>query len=259
MIFAAAGRIKELEGTGAAGQNAAVEETLPLADTTQPRPRIAVIILAAGRSRRMGRAKALLPLDGKPLLAHVIDTAVAAEELGPVVVVTGHEPGALEPILVPRSVRAVHNENFEQGGMLSSVQAGVAAVAGEADAAFVMLADQPLVRVATLRTMASAYRARRPRVIVPTYGGKRGHPVLMCGRGFVEILALTGDATLKTYTAAQAERTLELPADDAAVLDDLDTPADYADALRRVAPPSSYRETLDGADAAGRSEACPSP
>jgi molybdenum cofactor cytidylyltransferase len=216
--------------------------------------RFAAVVLAAGQSRRMGRPKALLPLAGKPILAHVLDTLRAAGCIGPVIVVTGHQPQDLEPILRGRAVERVHNGNFERGGMLSSVQAGLAAVAGRAEAVFVVLGDQPLVRPRTLRTMASAYAARRPRGVIPTCDGRRGHPVLLCAGGIDQILALPEGATLKTYTAGHNERMLELPVIDPAVLHDIDTPADYAAALARV-----ERERIDDDDDDQRSQACPSP
>lgn len=183
----------------------------------------------------MGRAKALLPLAGKSLLAHAIESFVAVESIDPVVVVTGHAAEALDGVLDVYPVRRAHNRAYDAGGMISSVKAGVAAAAGDgADAVFVSLVDHPMVRPDTLRRMISAYRARRPRVLVPAHGGKRGHPILLCARGIGEILALPAGATLKTYTAAHAQQNFELEVDDPAVLQDLDTPADYAAAVRAL-------------------------
>ena len=200
-------------------------------------PRIAAVVLAAGFSTRMGQPKALLPFGGKPLLACVIETIAAAGGIAPIVVVTGHAAEAVGKILADLANPAVHpvtNPAYATGGMLSSVQTGVAAVMGKADAFFVVLGDQPMVRPATLAAMAGAWRDKRPRVLLPTFDGKHGHPILLSVEGADEILSLPPEATLKSYTSTQSERTLELPIDDPAVLADIDTPADYQAAVERL-------------------------
>jgi molybdenum cofactor cytidylyltransferase len=123
--------------------------------------------------------------------------------------------------------------------MISSVQRGVEAVAGKADAFFIVLGDQPMVRPGTMRAMADAWRAKRPRVLLSTYGGKHGHPILLAADGADEIRSLPSDATLKTYTSKYSEHTLELAIDDPAVLHDIDTPADYQAAVQRLADRSN--------------------
>src|SRR5439155_10739718 len=116
----------------------------------------------------------------------------------------------------------------ERGTMLSSVKAGLAAVEHRAQGAFIVLGDQPLVLPATLRTMASAYWARRPRVIVPTHAGRRGQPVLLCTRGIREILALSDHATLDSYTSRHSHQTMEIMLDDPAIVRAFNAPADQA-------------------------------
>ena len=199
--------------------------------------RIAAVVLAAGLSARMGRPKSLLPLGGKPLLGHVIEAIVSAgktERIEPIVVVIGHAAQEVGKILQSFPVHPVHNPAYATGGMLSSVQTGVAAVMGKADAFFVVLGDQPMVRPATLAAMAAAWREQRPRVLLPTFDGKHGHPILLSVEGADEILSLPPDATLKSYTSRQSERTSEVAIDDPAVLADIDTPADYQAAVERL-------------------------
>src|SRR5205814_1793926 len=122
------------------------------------------------------------------------------------------------------------------GGMLSSVQTGVAAVMAQADAFFVVLGDQPLVRPETLSRMCDAWARSRPRVLLPSHAGKHGHPILLSSEGAHEILSLSRDRdTLKTYTSRRTEQTLELAIDDdPAILSDVDTPADYQAAVERM-------------------------
>ena len=214
-------------------------------------PRIAAVVLAAGLSTRMGQPKALLPFGGKPLLACVIETIAAVGGIAPIVVVSGHAAEAVGKILADLANPAVHpvtNPAYATGGMLSSIQSGVAAVAKQADAFFIVLGDQPMVRVQTLRSMMRAWREKRPRVLLPTCDGKHGHPILLSCEGAGQILSLPRDATLKTYTSTQSEHTLELRVDDPAVLCDIDTPADYQAALERLTDPDKN---------SGRSPSCP--
>jgi CTP:molybdopterin cytidylyltransferase MocA len=199
-------------------------------------PRIAAVVLAAGLSRRMGTPKALLPLGGKPLLVRVIETIVSAGGIERVVIVTGHAADQISEILRPFPVHPVHNAAYASGGMLSSVQTGVAAVSRNCDAFFIVLGDQPLVRPQTLTAMCDAWNETRPRVLLPTHQGKHGHPILLSAEGTGEILSLSREHdTLKNYTSKFSERKLELEIDDPAVLSDIDTPAEYRAAVERIA------------------------
>jgi molybdenum cofactor cytidylyltransferase len=176
----------------------------------------------------MGQPKALLTLGDRPLLNHVIDAFVSAGGIDPLIVVTGHAAREIEHILKPFSVHVVHNEAYASGEMLSSVKAGVsAALERRADAFFIALVDQPMILPRTIRAMREAWVKSRPAVLLPTWQGKRGHPILLAADGAPEILSLPEDATLKAYTSRHAEHTLELAVDDPAILHDLDTPADY--------------------------------
>ena len=200
-----------------------------------PSNRVAAIVLAAGLSRRMGRFKPLLPFGDRSLIAHVIESALAAESIHPVVVVTGHHAELLEPVLSNYPVRAIHNSAYAVADMLSSVQVGLAAVKSEVDAALIVLGDQPMVRPSTTAALVSAWQASspRPRIVLPTCSGRHGHPILLAADGFDEILSLSTSHSLRSYTNLNRERTLEAQIDDPAILHDLDTPDDYADALRR--------------------------
>ena len=202
--------------------------------------RIAAVVLAAGQSRRMGRFKPLLPLRGKPVLARVIENVLSAGGIGPLVIVTGHDVDRVSPIILNYPVRAVHNAAYASGGMLSSIQTGLATLKGEADAVFIVLGDQPMVRPQTLAATAAAWRCAnpRPRIVLPTHAGKHGHPILLSADGIDEVLSLSTDQTLKAYTDRHVERTLELDIEDPAVLLDLDTPADYAAAIQWLRDPN---------------------
>ena len=184
----------------------------------------------------MGSNKALLPMCGKPLLVRVIETILAAGGIDPIVVVTGHEAERIVEILRPLAVHPLHNPAYATGGMLSSVQKGVAAVEGRCEAFFVVLGDHPLVRPQTLTRMCNAWAESHPAVLLPSHDRKHGHPILLSADGAGEILSLSPQRdTLKTYTSKRTEHTLELAVDDPGVLADIDTPADYQAAVDRTA------------------------
>lgn len=200
-----------------------------------PSHRVAAIILAAGLSRRMGCPKPLLPFGDRSLIAHVIESVLAGSSAKSVIVVTGHHAELLEPVLSNYPVRAVHNPDYAVAGMLSSVQAGLIAVKGHVDAALIVLGDQPMVRPSTIASIVSTWDGQlpRPRIVMPSCAGQHGHPILISAEGFDEILSLPTSDCLRSYTTRHRDRTLEAHVDDPSILHDLDTPDDYAAALRR--------------------------
>lgn len=210
--------------------------------------RIGAIILAAGASRRMGRNKALLPIDSQPMIVRVVETFRAAH-VEPIIVVTGHEPDAIKSI-VP-SVEFVHNPHHATRGMLSSIQTGVQLIAAHAgperihedsdspapcDAFFLALVDHPFIQASTLQQLRHAWDATKPDVLRPTYHGKHGHPILIAARArcIDSILALRdGDQTLNDFVRAKSTIAVDVPVEDAATIQDIDTPADYDAAINR--------------------------
>jgi len=191
--------------------------------------RVAAVVLAAGRSRRMGSSKALLDLGGQPLIARLLQTILDCAAIDRVIVVSGYQPAAIHQVVADLGVDLVHNPDYESGGMLSSVRAGVRQVlaCGGLDAFFVMLLDQPLVRGQTLLSLARAWHESRPAVVVPAHDGKRGHPILIATRCAQQILSLTPDATLRDFVEQHRNQTQVVEVDDPGVLSDVDTPQDY--------------------------------
>jgi molybdenum cofactor cytidylyltransferase len=192
--------------------------------------RFGAILLAAGMSRRMGTPKALLDLDGQPLIARLIETVRLALPLSRIIVVTGHNPQQVRDACLStadRNLSFVHNANYERGEMLSSVKTGVSAVRDEWEGFFLMLLDQPLVRVSTLTELAKSWLAERPDIVIPTHAKKRGHPLLIASRCVCSIVSLPGDATLREFVAQHASTTRAVEVDDPGVVSDVDTPDDY--------------------------------
>ena len=195
---------------------------------------LAAIVLAAGMSRRMGRLKMLLPFGGKPMLARVIESLVACREIAAIKVVTGHAEQEIRAAIGEyESVLWVYNADHAAGGMLSSVQSGVRTLPASRDAFFLALGDQPMVLPETLEAMTVAWNADIARIVIPTYGGKRGHPVLIATAFSAEILALAEGETLKTLMVRHERAVVEVQVTDPATVQDVDTPEDYEAALRR--------------------------
>jgi len=190
----------------------------------------AAIILDAGFSSRMGSDKALLDLNGKPVLERIV-SSYQAVGIGQIVVVSGQNHAALVQLCLP--VELVRNPAPENG-MFSSIQTGVAALGPATDAFFVQPVDIPLVSPATLTGLLAALQ-QNPAVdgVIPTFCGKRGHPPLLRMRRQQELLSADGAGGLRSlYCGWQM---LELPSEDQAVLLDMNTPEQYARLKGRIA------------------------
>ncbi len=202
----------------------------PAARATDGRPRIAALVLAAGQSRRMGATNKLTALvDGKPMVAHAVDAALASSA-STVVVVTGHQAAEVRASLGDRPVALVNNSEFAEG-LSASLKVGVAALPDGIDGAVVCLGDMPRVTAADLDRLIGAFNPLEGRaIVVPTWNGKRGNPVLWDRRFFAAMQDLSGDVGAKHLIGENEEVVAEVPMDRAGVLLDVDTP----DALARL-------------------------
>lgn len=185
-------------------------------------PRFAALILAAGYSSRMGYFKPLLPLGGKRAIEWAVD-AFRAAGIADVGVVIGHRAAELEPELRRLKVAALRNPAYDTG-MYSSIRAGIGSLAPEVDACFVLPVDIPLVRAATMATLAARYDGSAP-VFYPTFRGQRGHPPLIGRPLFAEIAA--GDGTGGLRAILQRHAATAVAVADQAILLDMDAPEDY--------------------------------
>jgi len=186
--------------------------------------RIAGLVLAAGRSTRMGGPNKLLEeINGKPLVRIVAEQALASRA-SPVIVVTGHQRERVERVLAGLPVTVVHNRDFADG-LSTSLRAGIKAVPPDADGAIVTLGDMPQVRAKLIDRLIAAFDPERGAlVVIPTIDGKRGNPVLWARRFFPDLLAVEGDIGARHLIAGYAEAVAEVAIEDAAALTDIDTP-----------------------------------
>lgn len=187
--------------------------------------KIAAIVLAAGRSSRMGAHKLLLPLGGRPLVSYAVGAALGSAA-SPVVVVLGHDAERVRPVLPPGPYRAVVNERYAEG-MATSLRAGIAAVTEPVSGAAIVLADQPLLTTGVLDRILLAASANPRKIIAATYGGVRGHPVVFPAQLFGELSAVHGDAGGRSVLARHPDliRTIAIEPPDIGL--DVDVPSVY--------------------------------
>jgi molybdenum cofactor cytidylyltransferase len=196
-----------------------------------PGPSIAGIILSGGASRRMGTPKALLRFQNETFLDRLIRLFSAV--CHPIIVVVGeHATQIRSGIERGRDVLFAVNPDPERG-MLSSLQCGLALVPAEASAAMFLPVDHPNVEPSTIETLAARFGADGAPVIVPTYAGEHGHPVCIARPLIAELLALPPDAKASDVIHRHVAKTLYMEVGDAAVVNDVDDPAAYADLLAR--------------------------
>ncbi len=188
------------------------------------------LILAAGFSSRMGRLKAMLPLEGSTILSRCI-RSLQDGGASDIFVVTGHMAHKIGTEVRTLGMHDIYNPDYELG-MFSSVKAGVKALPDDTDAFFVLPVDIPLIRPSTVRALTFDYTDNPTAIVYPCFKGERGHPPLISADLIPEILEHDGQgglrAVLDRYEAQSRDR--HMP--DLGILRDLDTPEDYEKACR---------------------------
>ena len=193
------------------------------------------VVLAAGRSARMGTPKALLDFRGEPFVLRILE-ALEAVDLKPRLVVLGPDAPRIRPFLAPRECVILETPEIE-GGPIVSVRCALTALRPLCPAA--MLAwpvDLPHIRVSTVERLLQAYRRFHAPATLPAFGERRGHPVIWDSSLFSE-LESSEEATRHGPGAVlrqHGDRLLVVPVDDPAVVDDLNTPEDYERLVREV-------------------------
>jgi len=187
---------------------------------------ISAILLAAGESRRMGSPKALLHYQGQTFIERIC-TAFLTAGVDELIVVLGARAEEIGRALPAHpALRSVVNSRYFQG-QLSSLMVGIGALAPESEAAIVNLVDHPLVSSETIKAVIDSFRAAPLPIVIASYQGKRGHPVLFSSQVYGEILAAPLDQGAKVVVRKDPARVREIPLDDPGILADIDTPKDY--------------------------------
>lgn len=185
--------------------------------------RFSAVILAAGESARLGSDKLSLSLGPRSILEHTF-SKFSAEAITEIIIVTGKfVPELQKNILLPK-IRWVHNSDHAEG-MSSSVKKGFEQVDPFADAVFITPADIPLFKAGTVAQMIAFFSTNK--IIIPTYDGKRGHPVLL-DRDFIEQCLIEQSEKILYEVIRKNNTSVELlPVEDAGILLDIDTMEDY--------------------------------
>jgi molybdenum cofactor cytidylyltransferase len=186
--------------------------------------RVAAIVLAAGRASRFGSPKQLALWQDKPLLAHVVDAALASQA-EPVIVVLGAHAEACRSVLADRPVQIVMNDQWA-AGQSTSMRAGLAALPSTVSAALFPLADQPFVTPAVINTLIAAYQQTLKPVVWPEFEGRRGNPVLFDRILFPEMNRISGDTGAKPVLMAHQAEAERVVVTEPGILQDIDRPED---------------------------------
>jgi len=210
---------------------------------------ISAIILAAGKSTRMGSPKMLLPWGDKTIIEHVI-SVFAKAGIDDILVVTGGARAQVDEVIWKcrknYPVQSVYNENYVNGDMLSSIQCGLRTLihpppslrdtspksngfggGWEGVAAMIGLGDQPQVQERSVRLLCEAYAQTQSPLVVPSFQMRRGHPWLVARALWEEVIAMQSAQTPRDFLSAHAKEIHYVEMGTPSILDDLDTPEEY--------------------------------
>lgn len=192
-------------------------------------PRISAIILAAGKSQRMGQPKMVLPWEETTVLGQVVKVFSEAG-IHNLFIVTGGDREIVEHEISRLANRfpitPVYNPDHEKSGMLSSILAGLNAIPQDVEAVLIGLGDQPQVEMATVKKILDHFNHKRQGIIIPSYNHRRGHPILLDSALVQEMKTFNPEYTLREFLNTHQGEISYITAG-ISVLHDLDTPQDY--------------------------------
>lgn len=187
---------------------------------------ISAVVLAAGLSSRMGKPKMLLPWGKTTVIEKVIATLADAGIDSIYVVVGGNSPD-VKKVLSGYALNFVLNPDYASGEMLSSVQVGLLRLPKETETALIVLGDQPQIEATIVREITENYLQSKEKIVVPSYQRHRGHPWLVDGSLWPEIINLQPPSTLRDFLINNERKISYVEVDTDSILHDLDTPHDY--------------------------------
>jgi molybdenum cofactor cytidylyltransferase len=188
------------------------------------------IILAAGESRRMNTLKMLLPFKGKTIIEKVIENVVSSD-VNKTMVVVGSSGDIIVERIKDLPVSHCYNENYREG-MLSSVKCGFMNLPGKFEAVIVMPGDYPGIGADIINILIDSFRGSEKKIVIPLFGGKRGHPILISYEYRDEVMKLKPEEGLRGLAMKFPDKVLEMKVNDPAILRDIDTMDDYISELK---------------------------
>jgi molybdenum cofactor cytidylyltransferase len=189
---------------------------------------LAAVILTGGESRRMGSAKALLPYQGRPFLEHLLEVS-QHPKIGARRIVLGAHAEAITQSVKLDPAEVVVNAEWEKG-QLSSIHAAVRKLPAGTDGMLLFLVDHPLVSEGLVGQLIEKFYTSRTLIVLPTYLGRRGHPVIFSSALYEELLAAPPDVGARAVVWAHANEIAEVPTDEEGVVLNLNDP----EALRKL-------------------------
>ena len=200
------------------------------ADCSHRGIRAGAISIGAGESKRMGEAKLLLPFGEKTIIETVIDNVIQSK-VEKILVVLGSDREKIEKRIKNYSLKIAFNPNF-RSGMLSSVHAGFQALPEYAQAALIVLGDQPSISTSVIDDLIDAYRRTGKGIVLPVYNKERGHPVLIDVKYREEVESLSPDVGLRGTVYNHPEDILEVEVETPSIFQDIDDESDYKRELK---------------------------
>ena len=186
---------------------------------------ISAIILAAGESKRMGRPKQLMPLGDTTILERTVDNFLGSK-VSEVLVVLGHKAEDMVKLIAKRPVTITINPDY-RAGMSTSIVAGLSLVSDRSEGVILASGDQPFVDSQTINRLVKGFYNHDKGIAIPTYQGRRGHPVIFSIKYKEELLKLKGDIGGRQIIKDHPDDILEVAVDAESIITDIDTISDY--------------------------------
>lgn len=192
--------------------------------------RLTALVLAAGKSTRMGDYnKLLLKFNDKAMVSHVVDQLLMSK-VSDIIVVTGNAFADVRKAITQK-VEFTHNPDFDMG-LSTSLKAGIAALHADCDGVMVCLGDMPYISSKNYNALIDAFK--KGHIIAPTSHGKVGNPLLFSRKFFKDFEKLEGDRGARGLLKKYPEAVIRVDLDTDAIFEDIDTPGSYQDILSRI-------------------------
>jgi len=186
---------------------------------------ISVLLLAAGESKRMGRQKLVLPFGTSTIIEKTIDNLLNSK-VDEVIVVAGYRAEEFVKRIASNPIKIAVNPQYHQG-MSTSIIAGLNLIDKRANAVMIALADQPGINSKVIDKLIEEFHRHDKGIVIPTYQGNRGHPIIFSIKYKGAFLKLTGDVGGREIIDKHREDILEIPVDSKGINADVDTVSDY--------------------------------
>jgi molybdenum cofactor cytidylyltransferase len=204
---------------------------------------ISGILLAAGESKRMqGAFKPLLKWGKRTVIGECVHQ-LRNSQLADIIVVLGYREFDVRTRLAGTGVQYAINKDYQRG-MLSSIKTGLELISPNTDAFLLALVDQPMIRADLINRLIEAYTSHDQSIVLPTYEGRRGHPLIISTSHIDDIMQLDdqGEGGLRDFISANQAEILEVPVETPAVTQDIDLPEDYERLSQGIQPLYEYHK-----------------